>query len=614
MNVTRKIMNQINILLLLLIQSFVSSAQEITNLLIVPEETNLFGFKALFLTDDIYVDGNRPYINLLGPGVRDLDLGLDFSSIPEGQVQINPTNGFDYPLAFTYVMEYGENGFSDFTALMDGSFQEPFGIDAENIAYAFSSPRGWFDDLKIYGDSTSYIGDEDIRNDIAVYDKLNDTLLWHYEDHDDYSHKLLSQGIDIDGDYLYYAMTFNHPHPFMGDSLIRTNTSSLGNNYSSVLHKINWRTNEKLWSYNMASEIDPDEIWQVKVLDDGSVMMAIESYGPFTWDGVTLDPDHMYGGPNGGFYNVVLVNVSSDGDYLNHVHLWSPWNHSAFDVQIEPNGNVYAYGLIHSEENYPGFVEVHGDSIRFESGTYNTGNLLAFDKGLNLRWYKEYGGDNTVYVSSVNELQDNEVIVNIWIHENVDIEGTIYENEYYDNEYFGEPNPLKQNFIIHYNEGGDLLSSPLPFGDSYRTQEIIELEEDRYLFLLRNHHGEFSTPTFLDQEIGLYHEEYNTIMEVEGSFLESVTSVNNFIKAEEIQSYPNPVLESSQFSIVLPDNCISKGATLRIYDLQGKLHSTLDYYSLQNEIHLSSSFLSQGINTVLIKCDGQYFKTRIVKN
>lgn len=603
-------------LFVLLISVFISvhlSAQEITNLIIVQEETNLQSFKALFLADDIYVDGEKAYINLQGPGVRDLDLGLDFSSIPEGQVQISPTSGVDWPISYDFYMEYSENGFSDFTAIMNLSFQEPVGINGNHIAYAFAGARGWFDDLKLFGDSTTYFGDEDVRNDIAVYDKLNDTLLWHYEDHNDYSHKLLSQGIDIDGDYLYYAMTFNHPHLFMGDSLVRTNTTSLGNNYSSVLHKINWRTNEKLWSYNMASEIDPDEIWQVKVLDDGSVMLAIESYGPFTWDGVTLDPYHMTGSSDGGYHNVVLANISAEGEYLNHVHLWSPGNFSAYDVQIEPNGNVYAYGTIQHEENYPGFVEVHGDSIRFESGTYATGNLLAFDKELNLRWHKEYGGDRIVYVSSVNELQNNEVIVNVWIHENVVIEGTVYENEYFDNEYFGEPNPLKQNYIIHYNGEGDLLSSPFPFGDSFRTQEIIELEEDRYLFLLRNHHSEFSTPTFLDQEIGLYHEEYNTIMEVEGSFLESITAVNDFVKAEDIESYPNPVIESNQVSIALPEKCVGQEATFRVYDLQGKLYSTLNHINVQQVAQLSSDYLSEGLNTVLIYCNNRNYKTRILK-
>ena len=178
-------MRYLYILIVVIVSCNSLSAQEITNLLIIPEETDNLSFKALFLTEDIYVDNGRPYINLIGPGVRDLDLGLDFSTIPAGQVQISPNTGQDSPIGYNFYMEYSENEFFDFTAIMNLSFQEPIGIDGERIAYAFAGARGWFDDLKVFGDSTTWVWDEDIRNDIAVYDKLNDTLLWHYEDHED---------------------------------------------------------------------------------------------------------------------------------------------------------------------------------------------------------------------------------------------------------------------------------------------------------------------------------------------------------------------------------------------------------------------------------------------
>ena len=421
--------------------------------------------------------------------------------------------------------------------------------------------------------------------------------------------------IDIDGDYLYYAMTFNHPHPFMGDSLVRTNTTSLGNNYSSALHKINWRTNEKLWSINMASEVLPDEIRDIKVLEDGSVMMAIESYGPFTWDGEVLDPEYMYGSPFGGYYNIVLARISSDGEYLNHVHLWAPGNFSALDIQIEPSGNVYTYGLIRNGEGTPneGFVEVHGDSIRFDSGTFGTGNLMAFDKNLNLRWTKEYGGASTVHVTSVNELINKEIVVNIRIFENVFIKGEFYENEYFDNEYFGEPNPLKQNYILHYNEEGDLISEPLPFGDSFETREILEIAENTYLFMLRNNIPEFATPIYFEEEIGIYHDEYVTLMEVEGGFFESITSVNEYVQAQEILSFPNPVIDAPTITLTMPDNCIGQNCTLSVFDKAGKLKFDDKYSTVREEIQLSTNNLSQGINTILIRSNGSIYKSRVVK-
>lgn len=608
-------MKPINILLLLLIQSFISGAQEITNLIILSDDE-----VGLAEANDIYRDGDRNYFILAGNSLLDMDLGIDMSEV-ENLPLVSWELGDTLSFGKSFLFEYGVGGILDYTSMSRFINDSYSAVDGDLMAYAFNSPMAWFDNQEIFGGEI-FVYDEFInnevpfRNDLAVYDKLNDTLLWHYHDHDDYIHNLQSQAIDIDGDYLYYAMTFLYPHPFMGDSLQRTDTVYQGINYSSVFHKINWRTNEKLWSYNMASEVLPDEIRQVKVLDDGSVMLAIESYGPFTWDGEVLDPDHMYGSPFGGYYNIVLAHISADGAYINHVHLWSPGNFSAYDVQIESDGNVYAYGVIFTGDNDPGqgFVEVHGDSIRFDSGSYGTGNLMAFDKDLDLRWSKEYGGSDRVHVTSTNELLNGEVIVNIRIFEDVVIDGVLYENEYFDNEFFGEPDPLEQNFILHYDRDGELISKPLPFGDSFDTREILELAENKYLFLLRNYQREYSTPTFFDREIALYDARCISIMEVEGNFLESVTAVNEIDKAIQLKSFPNPITNEGSVMISIPEKVSDMKVILEIYDIKGQKQKSINISRMEKEIELSNKELNRGINTILIRTQGNLYITRIVKN
>ena len=102
-------------------------------------------------------------------------------------------------------------------------------------------------------------------------------------------------------------------------------------------------------------------------------------------------------------------------------------------------------------------------------------------------------------------------------------------------------------------------------------------------------------------------------MEVEGNFLESITAVNDFTKATEIVSYPNPVLDSPNITLTLPEECIGQDCNLIIYDVNGRQLNDLHYTVTQEKILLSTNNLNKGINSVLIKSNGKFYTSRIVK-
>ncbi|MFT6337588.1 MAG: hypothetical protein ACJATI_004352, partial [Halioglobus sp.] len=457
-------------------------------------------------------------------------------------------------------------------------------------------------------DNKIYIGDtiQDITTYkfISVYDKLHDTLL--------YNHQVIwpawyETALELDGDYLYVGTTFQYDGIVMfGDTLHHLVDDFI--QFTTVLQKVNWRTGALVWTRYTGSLEREDTVRKIKVLDDGTVMVEIEVSGPFSYEGVELDPPN-YSNSEVDFYNLVFAKFTSDGDYINHVHLRSPGDNTFKYTEIEEDGSFYASGIAKTDIGiYAGEqeIEIFDDKL-------STGILLTFDKDMNLKWHKTYyansdGLSNGVSVAfGANEIDNGETLCAVLHLDSTYVDGEIYINEY------GDWN-RSQNLILHYDSDGNLLSEPIPFGVLDRIHDFQQLGEDHFLFFVdcRGVSGIPFKPDLFGYELEDPNEPYNMILEVKGDIFESITSINELLYSSDLEVYPNPCLRGHDMTIKMNDDLASAAyKVLTIYDYKGQVEYT-EIISVRDDIIIPTTSLTSGPKIVSIATEKNTFSQSII--
>ncbi len=429
------------------------SAQEIVNELFI---RGINGSATKFkLFDRVYNDKGRIFFEIridstFNDALESDDfMDLDFDLDPGGR---------------DYIFEYEPGvGVVDYTLLKNKYFRDSYSIDGDYMAVTSSSY-----DNAINGHAIPL--DDDLPNagdNLVVYDMVNDSILWYYEDTLwEEQHFYVWDEICIEGDFLYYASTYWDTHVFMGDTLGNLYPEYGQHQYSTMLHKINWRTNEKLWSKHMEGEEKPERVREIEVIDDGTLMIAIEISRPFTFDGEVYDPPHFING--GGTspvsnYNMVVAKISQDGEYINHIHIKAEGDQAIKDVKLEDTGEVYAYGSLRPST----YVEFENDTITFDRITnYGVhGIFFAFDKNLDLQYYKKYISPDIAWVTGAGYISNENIGINIFMGDSITIEDQVYYTMYQDPDAnFTVP----ESFLVVFDKEGNIVRDPIRIGKEYK--------------------------------------------------------------------------------------------------------------------------------------------------
>jgi len=221
-----------------------ASAQEITRIEYIPNFVVGNVNTSVSHDDRIIEDHGRYYLNFHfvdnEADQRDWGLDVDFSNRPEwhGNPNSEPRNSL--------LMEYKpDEGFVDYTLFNYGSTLgiQKLAVDGDHLAIGMYTKIMGLDNKLLYPDTSQMARDSVFGGDFLVYDKLNDTILWHLKDESDI--QMRWECVGLHDDHLYVATTFDVEQPFMGDTLRHMYPDSFGIiQYSTILHKINWRTNE----------------------------------------------------------------------------------------------------------------------------------------------------------------------------------------------------------------------------------------------------------------------------------------------------------------------------------------------------------------------------------
>jgi|GEM_PF-4146597 len=579
-------------------------AQEITNIQFIPYQQPGEWNLPINLAKNMIENDGRYYFMLRDCGDRFRDaefpIEIEYEDIVT-QVDHPPLG--DRDLLHSVLMEYvpGE-GVADYTVINYNRRinDHAISVDGDHIAVCEIREELGFDDQYIYGDLEVYNPDVYTHRNIAVYDKLNDSLLWLYEDFkDDLTNYNVQVSIGLSDEHVYYATTFTDTVVFMGDTLSHLD-DTVPFQYTTMLHKINWEANEKVWSKYIGAYSDEDRVRKIQIVDDGSIMLEIETNGPFTWDGVQYDPDHFIGSGNGiqGTYNIVVAKVNPEGEYLSHAHIKARGCSCFRNVQIDESGEVLAYGFVYGND----IVEIEEDTIYNEVDNFASGLLMSFDKDLKLKWHKKFIADYISVLRSANRMSNGDVVASLDFGKNVEIEG-----QNYDAVMFNDFDYLS-NYFLHFDSTGVQRSTPQYYGVSRGARDIIELGPDHYLIFSDGQYNINTIPPFLGFDLN-QNGDYNLIMEVKGELFETLTAVDNFLVSKNLNISPNPALGGTEVFLNLPFQ--NEGfIELQIFNNMGTMVS----HDKLNSDYFDTRQLSIGLHHVIVKSNSGIFYTQLIIN
>ena len=581
-----------------------SISQEIVNALFMESgrEDPETGLKSGFQRTKDLINDNGRYYMLID------DCDHNFHDVYSDIIEMEPINVFSFTGESIYfddeaslLLEYTPGiGITDNT-IINYSYNPEVIIDGDNVATAYSARALSFDNEIYDGDTIVGV----ITNKyISVYDKLNDTLLYHVS-LDFFS--WYETALELDGDYLYVGTTFQYDGLVMfGDTLHHLVDDFI--QFTTVLQKVNWRTGELLWTRYTGSLEREDTVRKIKVLDDGTVMVEVEVSGPFSYEGVELDPPNYYNSELE-FFNLVFAKFTSNGDYINHVHLRNNGDDSFKNSEIEDDGAFYASGGVKMGTE----LFVGEQKIDLFEHAYVTGVHLSFDSDMKLKWHKRYysnSDDNNDGVSvafGANRIEDGETLCAILHLDTTYVDGVLYVNENIGLD-------KSQNLIIHYDHSGKILSKPIPFGVHDRIFDFRMLGDDHYLIFVdcRGYPNITFKPDLFGYELEDPNQPYNMILEVKGDIFESITSVNNLLTASDLEVYPNPCRRGQELTIKMNEELRSANDKLMtIYNYNGQIEYTRNIMGVQ-DITVSTSSLSPGPKLLTITTDKNIFKQSII--
>lgn len=258
-----------------------------------------------YLTDDLEIDSS---IHIIIPE-------------PSGQINFNPIS--------KVVLNYkiGE-GFIDYDYVGNSSFDGVGYYKNDSIVAMGFKSKYFLWNYKFYipdevPETTEY------RSHIAVIDHTNDSLIFTTQTSTESFMEVMEiDMLTVEGDYLYVVTRTNIPtFEFMSEIFTSDNVP---NGNVKYIHKINWKIGVKEWSRQFGTVLCTADLFDIKVVTDGSLIIAIRMQSHTYWEGFLIPEDTAY-------YGYAFFKISPNGDFLDYIQ--SACECKGFHkIQIEDNG------------------------------------------------------------------------------------------------------------------------------------------------------------------------------------------------------------------------------------------------------------------------------------
>ncbi len=490
------------------------------------------------------------------------------------------TNGYQLDNNCAVLLDYKINeGFVSYHYIGNTNEYEGYYKNDTFIALGFDSNNFSFDG-RTY--SPQVISDSIIISDVGSYigiiDHQQDSL--RFLTKTSVESRLEVDMLTLDGDHLYVVTRTNEDtFEFMGEFFPEV----IDPNWNvKHLHKINWKTGVKEWSRQFSTDIDQDYLFDIKVVEDGSLIIAKRITGRTHWDGVPIEGNSVY---DGGY---AFFRISPEGELVDYIQ--SACDCKGFHkIHIEDDGALMLYG---AQRYIPNLTL--GD-LTFELNSDTLFGLFGFvPSDWQNPWIKTYHGEfSTSVIGGTYSFEQNEIIPFIKFQESTDVEGFYFETA--DKGIFDNPNDGRsENIFVAYNMDGTVSKNPISIPLNARIYEIHEVNKNHYLFYVEEKFG--ATSTLFDTKLDDFQKANFMIFEIEGDLFDIVDHLEELISPymNGMDVYPNPALSGGAVTVSL--NQEYEGIDmLQLITSTGEWTPLADYYMEHNNIHITLPNLAAGL-------------------
>lgn len=580
------------LIFLILLGSTFCLAQEITQLKQIARLPYPFTSPVPpFFNNEMYQHNGKFYWMIGNVDNRFNDL-IEELDIHEFDYAVNPNDLSEIRRA-KILLEYtpGE-GFTDYVLFNHGWGQDQIlSFDGDNLLVVSNSAYLAIQDSVIVGhiDSTfiEYPNFPTRYFTYVVYDMKSDTFVSTYSEiQNDYN--VTAAGLQ--GDYIY-TVSFNFfDYSFMGDTLDLFVPDDF---YSSNTHlsKINHKKAEKEWSYHMADTAFGSFAYkalQIRFDEEGNAIIVFRPGEPSQYKGEFIN--EMYGINDLEFYK-----IDPDGTLLNHQRVHGSFDDLFRDYKMNDDGSIDIFG----RTRYPQFISIENDTFDIEHEDV-TAFALHLDKDWNVKWVKSIPGSLSTSIVGMNSY-NGESILSVILEDTLYLADTILINPY-----IGDTSTIyskRVEVILKYNEAGERIGDPLIYGYGSFFYELFQIDQDHYFFFAK---GDKNYPTFefLGADLGLIHQEYYVLIEIEGDLFDAITSMNTLqVSDNGAKLFPNPVTVGQEIMLKIPERIMGQKIYLKIINSIGRLEFETKIDGDAQEILIKTKDLIPGQKYLIIQSE-----------
>ncbi|MFT6334431.1 MAG: frataxin-like iron-binding protein CyaY [Saprospiraceae bacterium] len=579
-----KAITEINIFQLILLAVFVLSlnsdlyAQEPKVLRV--SQINEFDWTS----NSLQRNGDHFYLTVgnLDNSNRDLtnDLEIDSFILPEVNGSNSASVLFDYKL--------GE-GFVNYEYVSYSTEPDGFSKNDSLSAYCYDSIDFMFNG-NTYGSENNDTTLFPLGSYIWVFDHLRDSLRFITKTEKKY--RLFTDGMTLDGDYLYVVTHTNEDtFEFMGEFFPEV----IDPNWNvKHVHKINWKTGLKEWSHQFSTDYDYDNVMDIKVVEDGNLIIAKRISGKTYWDGVQMPGNHYL---DSGY---AFFKISPEGDLVDYIQS-ACYCKGFHQIHIEDDGSLLLYG---AQINMPNltlgdaFLEMYTEVI---PGTpFPLIGLLGYvPSDWENAWIKTFLGYDLAVTGAGVSHDGESIIPIIGYKESAMIEGDSFKTADY-GLYETYSESRREYILLSYSKVGDLIKRPITMPLNGYFHEIIEVEKDHYLCYFSEDNGDESElyGTSLDP----YYSQNFSLFEIEGDIFDITNNLDELLipHVGNLIVHPNPVSIASPITIDTK-RTINKIDNLILISSSGEIIELTDYSINNTKVDVVLPILPQGVYIIQLQ-------------
>ena len=575
--------------------SFSLSAQEVLNVTKLRYSIGTIG-RTYSDPDYLYRSGDNFYFFMgAGDNYDELQFDIEVDSFPM------PLDTFGNPITSTIMFEYklGE-GFTDYTFFNYANLFHDVSFDGNRMAFSLMDNVAGIDGNIFLGDVDS-IANYDRQAGFVIYDLEADSIVYSFFSsvRENRNNDQGPSALFLDGDYIYVETRVDGDYTFLGK---RVENIGTGVSRTSFLHKVNWKTNELLWTKQIGGLQAEKPIINMNVDSLGYINLVLKQWDQARYEKEVLDTLDIPG------IDIVLYRLDPDGNLVN----FDRYDHnSSFDLlystEFNPEGSLMIFGGLFNEFGET-LVENNGDTIKTDID-HGVALIIKVKPNLERDWYKLYGG-TAPNISFHTGFTENQDIITTFT-----LDDTLYiDNEVVVNSHNSEVNDDNRREIViaRLTNSGDLKSF-FKFGTSILLiRNVYEIDSDHYLIMLENRGKEeriFDT-SFGDDEN--HFDKY--IIEIKGDIFDLLSAVEDTSSDEAFFTiYPNPTSEDYVTISDLPKIHSAKNGRAQIHDLQGNLIKESTITLGIGEVKLDVSMLNDGIYLVSIYDGEKKYTSKFIK-